>query len=126
MEEREFKELNVIPLVDIMLVLLTIVLVTATFIAEGSIPVKLPVSRGGKTKPVKSYSVTITSDGKLFFEKRRLTVKSLDEVVKALPKSSVISVYADRRAQVGILVKVLDTFRRHHIKKVFVKTQVVK
>jgi len=45
MEDREFKDINVIPLVDIMLVLLTIVLITATFVVQGSIPVNLPATR---------------------------------------------------------------------------------
>jgi biopolymer transport protein ExbD len=39
--EREVDQINVIPLVDIMLVLLVIVLTTATFITTGEIPVNL-------------------------------------------------------------------------------------
>ena len=39
--EREVDQINVIPLVDIMLVLLVIVLTTATFITTGQIPVNL-------------------------------------------------------------------------------------
>lgn len=42
MDEKEFDYLNVIPLVDVMLVLLTIVLTTSTFIATGGIKVELP------------------------------------------------------------------------------------
>ncbi len=42
MEEKEFNYINVIPLVDVMLVLLTIVLTTSTFIASGMINVSLP------------------------------------------------------------------------------------
>jgi len=42
MDEKEFDYINVIPLVDVMLVLLTIVLMTSTFIATGTLPVELP------------------------------------------------------------------------------------
>ena len=42
MDEKGFDGINVIPFIDIMLVLLTIVLTTATFIANGTIPVNLP------------------------------------------------------------------------------------
>jgi biopolymer transport protein ExbD len=38
MEDKEFSSINVIPLVDIMLVLLTIVLITATFVVQGKHP----------------------------------------------------------------------------------------
>ena len=43
MDEKGFESINVIPLVDVMLVLLTIVLTTSTFIAMGAIPVQLPM-----------------------------------------------------------------------------------
>ena len=42
MDEKPFESINVIPFVDIMLVLLTMVLTTATFISTGRIPVSLP------------------------------------------------------------------------------------
>ena len=41
MKSSGFDYINVIPLVDVMLVLLTIVLTTSTFIAAGAIPVEL-------------------------------------------------------------------------------------
>ena len=43
--ERELDQINVIPLVDVMLVLLVIVLTTATFITTGQIPVDLPTAK---------------------------------------------------------------------------------
>ena len=42
MDEKEFDYINVIPFIDIMLVLLTIVLTTSTFIARGAIQIELP------------------------------------------------------------------------------------
>ncbi len=42
MEEKSFDYMNVIPLVDVMLVLLTIVLTTSSFVVSGVIPVTLP------------------------------------------------------------------------------------
>ncbi len=52
MEEKEFDYINVIPLVDVMLVLLTIVLTTSSFIATGRIPVELPrASRSRRRGP---------------------------------------------------------------------------
>ena len=41
MKEKEFDYINVIPFIDIMLVLLTIILTTSTFIAQGAVPVEL-------------------------------------------------------------------------------------
>jgi biopolymer transport protein ExbD len=44
--DRELDQINVIPLVDVMLVLLVIVLTTATFITTGQIPVNLAKAKG--------------------------------------------------------------------------------
>lgn len=65
MEEREFKDINVIPLVDIMLVLLTIVLITATFVVQGSIPVQLPTAKSQESKQLKGIEIVITKDGNI-------------------------------------------------------------
>lgn len=59
MDEKPFETINVIPFVDIMLVLLTMVLTTANFIATGRIPLALPQASQTKvekprTSPLKS------------------------------------------------------------------------
>ena len=46
---KKFDQINVIPFIDIMLVLLAIVLMTATFIAQGKIDVNLPTSKAPAT-----------------------------------------------------------------------------
>jgi len=48
---KKFDQINVIPFIDIMLVLLAIVLMTATFIAQGKIDVNLPTSKAPATPP---------------------------------------------------------------------------
>lgn len=123
-EEKEFSQLNVIPLVDIMLVLLTIVLVTATFIVEGSIPVKLPKSKSASTKPIKSYKLVITKSGSVFFEGRALSFDELRQVIKSISKQSPVAIYADKGARVEALVKVLDILKTQGLKRVFIRTQV--
>jgi len=126
MEEKEFNQLNVIPLVDIMLVLLTIVLVTATFIAQGSIPVKLPSAKYSESKHLKTYKVVITQTGDVFFENKKVSLKNLKNILSSISKSSAISIYADKRASVEVLVSVLDVLKGLRIKKVFITTQVLK
>lgn len=50
MEEKEFDYINMIPLIDVMLVLLTIVLMTSTFIMGGMIRVELPRVTGSRKR----------------------------------------------------------------------------
>ncbi len=126
MEEKEFNYINVIPLVDIMLVLLTIVLVTATFVVQGSIPVKLPSAKNAEAKNVKSFQITINKRGEVFFEGKKVDFKGLEEIVKSLDKSSQISIFADKSAKIQPLVSVLDILKKYGIKKALIKTELIR
>ena len=126
MEEKEFDYINVIPLVDIMLVLLTIVLVTATFIVQGNIPVKLPISSYGEAKEIKSFQITIDKEGNIFFEGRKTDLRALDEITKSLSKNSQVSIFADKSSKVQVLVLVLDILKKHKIERVFIKTELLR
>ena len=64
--DRELNQINVIPLVDVMLVLLVIVLTTATFITTGQIPVDLAKAKESGDKQDVPLIVTLTADGRLY------------------------------------------------------------
>ncbi len=126
MEEKEFNYINVIPLVDIMLVLLTIVLVTATFVVQGSIPVNLPRSKYSKVKHLKNYEIVITKKGEIYFEHRKLNLKDLDKVISSFEKTASVSILADRSAKIQKLVEILDVLKKHRLKRVFIKTELLR
>jgi len=124
MEDKEFSSINVIPLVDIMLVLLTIVLITATFVVQGSIPVQLPQAKASQEENLKGLIITITQEGKIFFENRMVSLSELERELEKYQKDSQVQVMADRRATVQSLVDVLDLLKRLGFKKVSIKTEV--
>ena len=126
MEEKEFNYINVIPLVDIMLVLLTIVLVTATFIVEGSLPVNLPRSKNAEVKNIKAYQIVITKEGEFYFEKRKLSLKELERVIQTLDPEAQISISADKAAAVQKLIEVLDLLKKYGLKEVLIKTEIIR
>lgn len=126
MEEREIDYINVIPLVDIMLVLLTIVLVTATFIVQGSIPVNLPQAKHSEASALKTYQITITKEGDLFFEGRKITLRDLNEIAESLQEDSQIAIFSDREAKVQSLVEVLDILKKNEIKRVAIRTEILR
>ncbi len=108
MEEKEFSSINVIPLVDIMLVLLTIVLTTATFIVRGDIPVEIPKAQSGEAVREKGIVITITSKGIVYYNSEKVSYNELKEKLKALNNTVPVEIRADRSAKVEYLVKVLD------------------
>jgi biopolymer transport protein ExbD len=123
MDEKGFESINVIPFVDVMLVLLTIVLTTSTFIAMGAIPVQLPKAESGET--VKSIATTIVIDrqGVIFFDDNPLMPESLRQVLVPLDRDHPILIRADRLVRLQSFVEVLDIVKGLEFKKVSLQTE---
>ncbi|MEZ0360955.1 MAG: biopolymer transporter ExbD [Hydrogenobacter sp.] len=124
MEEREFKDINVIPLVDIMLVLLTIVLITATFVVQGSIPVQLPTAKSQESKQLKGIEIVITKDGNILFEGKKLDLDEFERILSGMSRDTNIKLLADKDASVQSLVSVLDVLKRLNFAKVSIRTEI--
>jgi len=123
MRKRRFTEINVVPFIDIVLVLLVIVLATATFVVKNELPVDLPKSGSQSKIPPKSISVTIDKEGKYFFQKKEVT---LDELKKALgkldPLKDLITLNADQKSQFQKFVSVVDILKKRGFKKISIIT----
>ena len=119
MEDREFSYINVIPLVDIMLVLLTIVLTTATFIVQGEVPVNLPSAGSSLEKRTHgTIDITVNKDGKIFFGGKEVSLKELSATLRPVDRKTPINIRADRRASVQSFVSVVDVLNRLGFKSV--------
>ena len=123
MDEKGFEGINVIPLVDVMLVLLTIVLTTSTFIAMGAIPVQLPKAESGET--IKSVATTIVIDrqGVIFLDDKPMMPESLSQTLVSMDRDHPILIRADRSIQLQKFVEVLDIVKGLGFKKVSLQTE---
>ncbi len=109
--EREVNQINVIPLVDVMLVLLVIVLTTATFISTGQIPVNLAKAKEvGDHKDV-PVVITLTSDGNLFLNDKAIPADGLKAALASQPRESLVVVRADKVTLLERFVAVVDEVR---------------
>lgn len=106
--EREFDQINVIPLVDVMLVLLVIVLTTATFISTGQVPVELAKAKEANDHKDVPVVITITADGSLFLNDRPVAEEGLKIVLDTHPRESSVVVRADRVTVLERFVGVVD------------------
>ncbi|NPA32354.1 MAG: biopolymer transporter ExbD [Aquificae bacterium] len=119
MDDKEFNSINVIPLVDIMLVLLTIVLTTATFMVKGELPVDVPKApSAGPQKQTSAFVITITKEGKIFAGGKEVSLQELKELLQGLEPNTPIEINADRRALVEHLVDVLDKLNELNLRNV--------
>ena len=107
-------EINVTPLVDIMLVLLIIFMLTAHLIARQAIEVDLPRAAQSTSTPPTTLAVTVTKDGTLYLNAEPVTPEALRAAVRdALakdPKTQAV-IAGDQSVSHGRVVWVLDTIK---------------
>lgn len=116
---RFLAEINVIPLVDVVLVLLVIFMVTAPMLYRG-MDITLPTSSSNTIKPEARVVLTIERDQKVFVDKDPVSVADLESKLKALKQDHAdVSVYlrADRDVPYGTVIQVMDGVKRSGIEK---------
>jgi biopolymer transport protein ExbD len=123
MDERPFGTLNVIPFVDIMLVLLTIVLTTASFIATGRIPVALPEASRSQVEKQQDKTIELTVDGSIHLDGEAVSRDEFEARLKALPAETSFLVRADRNLVFQKFIDVADILKRLNFTRVAVQTQ---
>ena len=109
--QRDIDQINVIPLVDVMLVLLVIVLTTATFISSGQIPVNLARAKEVGTRTDAPIIITLTADGTLFLNDRTIPEGGLKGALTVEPRESAVIVRADKVTLLERFVSVVDEVR---------------
>lgn len=123
MEEKEFDYINIIPFVDIMLVLLTIVLTTSTFIASGGIPVNLPRASRSSQEVIRSRTIQVDAGGTIIFDGHIVTMAALATVLQPLDRSTPFLIRADRDMSLQGFVDVLDAVKKCGFSRVSLQTE---
>jgi biopolymer transport protein ExbD len=109
--KHDIDQINVIPLVDVMLVLLVIVLTTATFISTGQIPVNLAKAKAiGDRKDV-PIVITLTSEGNLFLNDKPIPDGGLPSTLMTESRESAVVVRADKVTLLEKFVALVDEIR---------------
>ncbi len=116
--DRELNQINVIPLVDVMLVLLVIVLTTATFITTGHIPVDLAKAKEAGDRQDVPVVITVTAEGRLYVNDQPVAEGGLRNALNAFARKSPVVVRADRVTLLERFVAVVDDVRSMGFQKV--------
>lgn len=118
-QRRFLAEINVIPLVDVVLVLLVIFMVTAPMLYRG-MDIKLPTSASNTIKPEIRAVLTIEKDQRLYLDKDPVSVAQLERKLRMMKEEHTdVSVYlrADQDVPYGIVVQVMDGVKKAGIEK---------
>ena len=113
-------EINVVPLVDIILVVLIIFMVTAPMIMKPSINVNLPKAASGEATTPSKLNITVSGDGKVILDGQEatddmITSAAQSEISKNPETQAIIS--ADKDVPHGRVVAILDLVKSAGVKK---------
>ncbi|WP_263833604.1 ExbD/TolR family protein [Sulfurospirillum oryzae] len=123
--EGEIAEINMTPFVDIVLVILVIFMVTATFVTQGKIPLNLPQASSSEnhkddTKPI---TLSLSESGELYYDDAVISMETLDEKIAQINQNDPhIIIRSDAKTPFEYVVKVIDTCKKHHISTFAIQT----
>lgn len=124
MKLQKYDSINVIPFIDVLLVLLAIVLLTSTFITKGIIPVSLPdAQNANKLKSDKEIVIVINDQGELFLEDNKIALKNIELELLQKSKDTPIHLNTDRNSKFEHFVNVLDILKKNEFSNVSIITK---
>jgi len=120
----KFDTINVVPFIDIMLVLLVIVLTTASFIQTGLIKLDLPTGTSKiKEEPKKELKISIKANGDIYFGKEKIEHNKVEEALLKHDKKNPIHLYSDKNAKFDNFVFILDILKKHEYENLGIITK---
>ena len=119
-------EINITPLVDVMLVLMVVFILTAPLL-NNAVRINLPkTSTTTPAAPNKSVTVSLDGENRIFIDKREVTLESLEGELHALVGSNpdlALSLQADEGVPYRSVAKVIAHIQRSGVSKLSVLTE---
>ncbi|GHP22182.1 TonB system transport protein ExbD [Helicobacter pylori] len=118
--------LNVVPFIDIMLVLLSIVLSVSTFIAQGKIKVSLPNAKNAeKSQPNDQKVVVISVDehDNIFVDDKPTNLEALSAVIKQTDPKTLIDLKSDKSSRFETFISIMDILKEHNHENFSISTE---
>lgn len=126
-QDSMMSEINVTPLVDVMLVLLVIFIVTAPMLAPQSLKINLPKTAAvtQETKH-KALRLTVDAQGQLILDNQAVTDDQLADVLKQRGAEAQLQIEADRAVPYGRIAELMALAQRNGISKLSFVTVISK
>ncbi|EAI3921111.1 TonB system transport protein ExbD [Campylobacter upsaliensis] len=117
--------LNIVPFIDIMLVLLAIVLSLSSFIAHSKIELKLPVSENSTSfnESQNKFFIAINERDEFFLNDEKVNLNQLKNAILALDKDTMVALKSDKFAKFESFVKIIDLLKIKEHEKIQIITE---
>ncbi|GHP85349.1 biopolymer transport protein ExbD [Helicobacter pylori] len=118
--------LNVVPFIDIMLVLLAIVLSVSTFIVQGKIKVSLPNAKNAeKSQPNDQKVVVISVDehDNIFVDDKPMNLEALSAVIKQTDPKTLVDLKSDKSSRFETFISIMDILKEHNHENFSISTE---
>lgn len=105
--------LNIVPFIDIMLVLLAIVLSISTFIAHGQIKIELPKSETAQITSDDKDKITIliNEDNAFYLDDSLVNLEQITQKIRSVNEKTLVELKADRNAKFESFIQIIDILR---------------
>lgn len=117
--------LNIVPFIDIMLVLLAIVLSLSSFIAHSKIELKLPVSENSTSfnESQNKFFIVINERDEFFLNDEKVNLDQLKNAILTLDKDTMVALKSDKFAKFESFVKIIDLLKIKEHEKIQIITE---
>ncbi|KPH54494.1 TonB system transport protein ExbD [Helicobacter pullorum] len=106
------ESLNIVPFIDIMLVLLAIVLSVSTFIAQGKIQIELPQSANQEQqKDEKKVKVLINKENQIYLDDILVGLEELKVKLESLEAKTMVELHSDKDAKFETFIQIVDILK---------------
>ena len=124
---RIMSEINMVPLIDVALVLLIIFMVMTPILVKSQIKINLPSAGAPReTGPVQGVTILVDQSGKVYLNNREVPDEQLSGELKRLvtnPETQPVVIEADKSVQFEHVVRVMDIAKRLGILKINVSVK---
>ena len=118
--------LNIVPFIDIMLVLLAMVLSISTFIAKGEIQINLPKSKTAASPQQADQHpklVQVDAAGDFFWDGEKMSVDDLNDVIANMPREQRVLLRIDKESKFDRFIQVIDLFKANNHENFTIATE---
>lgn len=110
--------INVVPLIDVMLVLLTIVMTISSFVALGKLELKLPTASSSAQLEQKRFDISINAKKEFFVNSQKIEKDELLKKLNEVKPSDTVSVSADKSVPYEEFILVIELLKKKNIEKI--------